>query len=96
MRIASQERAAIKKIIRKLDKRAEIYLYGSRANDTLRGGDIDLLIVSNRLLLTDKLNCLIKIKDALGEQKIDILIKSAEDFRSDHFVAQILKSAVLL
>ena len=96
MRITARERAAIREIVRHADREAKIYLFGSRTDDRLRGGDIDLLVVSNRVSLADKLDILARIKQILGEQKIDLLVKSAQDAASDPFVADILKSAVLL
>jgi predicted nucleotidyltransferase len=56
-----------------------IYLFGSRVDDTTRGGDIDLLIklsspkgIKNRLQL--KLKFLVELKKRIGEQKIDLLL----------------------
>ncbi len=96
MRLAGKERAVIKDIVRRADPEAEVYLYGSRVDDALKGGDIDLLIVSERLTLSDKLNFLVQMKDALGEQKIDILIKTPESGRADPFAREVLKTALRL
>ena len=96
MRLSKAERKAIQGIIRRKDRGAKIYLYGSRSNDRLRGGDIDLLILSERLSLLDKVDILDNLKDRLGEQRIDVLIKKPSARRSDPFVARILKSAVLV
>lgn len=96
MRLSAQERDAIKQSVRRSDPEAKVYLFGSRADDRLRGGDIDLLIVSDRISLPEKLDILARIKEALGEQKIDILLKNERDARSDPFAAEVLKSAVLL
>ena len=43
MRLKEAEVQAIKSTIQALDAKAKIYLFGSRADDTKRGGDIDLL-----------------------------------------------------
>ena len=48
MRLEANESKAIGEEVRRLDPAAEIYLYGSRANDAAKGGDIDLLVVSDR------------------------------------------------
>jgi predicted nucleotidyltransferase len=43
MRLGANEAKAVGEEVRRLDPAAEIYLYGSRANDSAKGGDIDLL-----------------------------------------------------
>ena len=59
----------------------EIYLFGSRVDDTKKGGDIDLyLIVTNHLnLFKKKIKFLAKIKKKLGEQKIDVVFNIDKD-----------------
>ena len=74
MRINQTERQAIRQAIIEIDPRAEIYLHGSRADDNARGGDIDLLVISQTMQLQDKLSVLAKLHRALGEQKIDLSI----------------------
>ena len=54
--------------------KAQIYLFGSRVNDQKKGGDIDLLVLSERLDLSDKLKIKARIFQSLEEQKIDIVI----------------------
>jgi len=49
MRLKSWEVEAIRDEIRSLDGAAEVYLFGSRVDDKARGGDIDLLVVSQRI-----------------------------------------------
>ena len=47
MRLTAGEITAIREEIGRLDPKAEVYLYGSRVDDTARGGDVDLLVVSD-------------------------------------------------
>ncbi len=94
MRLSAKERLAIKKIIADKDPKAEIYLYGSRTEDSLSGGDIDILVISEALTFPDKLDLLSEIKTALGDQRIDLSIKTPEQSRSDVFAREILKSAL--
>jgi uncharacterized protein len=60
-----------------------LFLFGSRCDLSKKGGDIDLLIESlssQKNSLTDlKLTFLVKIKEAIGDQKIDVLIRSKQD-----------------
>jgi len=47
MRLTAIEVAAIREELGRLAPAAQVYLYGSRADDTARGGDIDLLMISD-------------------------------------------------
>jgi predicted nucleotidyltransferase len=85
----------IEKVIQ-FDPHAEIFLYGSRVNNELRGGDIDLFILSETLNFSQKLDLLVDLKIKFGEQKIDLLIKSRDQASLDPFVQSILPSAIRL
>jgi hypothetical protein len=57
---------------------ASVRLFGSRVDDSKRGGDIDLLI-STRLsdaeqILRSEIDFQVRVQQALGEQRIDLLI----------------------
>ncbi|RME50785.1 MAG: nucleotidyltransferase domain-containing protein, partial [Caldilineae bacterium] len=67
---------AIKTIIHQMDPEARIILFGSRADDAKRGGDIDLLILSQELTPRHKRALRLALYEKLGEQKIDLLIAS--------------------
>src|ERR1017187_868867 len=79
MRLGANEAKAVGEEVRRLDPAAEIYLYGSRANDSARGGDIDLWVRSSRITYRDTLWLLTRIKDRIGWQKIDLTINAGED-----------------
>ncbi|MBI4403726.1 MAG: nucleotidyltransferase domain-containing protein [Deltaproteobacteria bacterium] len=96
MRLSFHEQQVIKETIRRFDPSARIYLYGSRARPELKGGDIDLLVISDQLVYRDKITILVEIKTALGEQKIDLLLKNTTEEKTDPFVIQILPEAVEL
>jgi len=83
MRLTESEITAIKQTIAALDVNAKVYLFGSRVDDTKRGGDIDLLIMSEHLSLEDRGKIRWRLWELIGEQKIDIII--AKDC-SDPFV----------
>ena len=51
MRLAYQEQLAIREAIHQADTDAMIYLFGSRTDDTAKGGDIDLLVLSKTINL---------------------------------------------
>lgn len=58
-----------------------VWLFGSRIDDTKRGGDIDLYIEPENqdvsLLALAKLQFLRALHSTLGEQKIDVVLRSA-------------------
>lgn len=93
MRLTVFERESIRDSIHLLDPAAKIYLFGSRADDSKRGGDIDLLVFSSILTEKDRRKIKLKLYDLLGEQKIDLLM--AQD-TSDPFVRIALETSVPL
>jgi predicted nucleotidyltransferase len=68
MRLSVNEAKAVREEVRNFDADAEIYLHGSRANDSSRGGDIDLLVVSDKLGFRDIIRLRIAILDRIGWQ----------------------------
>ena len=74
IRLTSKEKDAIKTSILNIDPNAKVYLFGSRADSSKRGGDIDILILSK--LLTRKEISQIRwyFFERFGEQKMDIVI----------------------
>ena len=74
MRLANEEQSAISDTIHQADADAMIYLFGSRADDAAKGGDIDLLVLPKKINLMMKLEILAQLHQRLGERKIDIAI----------------------
>jgi len=75
MRLGQKETTVITEEVRRLDPSAEIYLYGSRVDDNARGGDIDLLVVSDTLGFRDLLRLRTRILDQIGWQQLDLLVR---------------------
>ena len=74
MRLAYEEQLVISDTIHQADADAMIYLFGSRVDDTAKGGDIDLLVLSKRINLMTKLEILAQLHQRLGARKIDIAV----------------------
>ena len=74
MRLTDSEQRALVDAITAVDPDAQIWLHGSRARDDARGGDIDLLVMSQRIGLKEKLDVLARLHAVLGERKIDVTI----------------------
>lgn len=83
MRISEFEKEVIITSIRKNFNEVEkIILFGSRIDDSKRGGDIDvLLITSDDDRFIKKIHALTDMQLRLGEQRIDLLTANAEDER---------------
>ncbi len=64
---------------------AGVWLFGSRANDSKKGGDIDLLICphpeATEHIFYKKIRWLSKLERELGERKIDVVIEVPHDTR---------------
>jgi len=81
MRLTSDQIQTIKEAAHLvLGEGARVTLFGSRVNDTLRGGDIDLLFetplqLENRVATTGRLYATLIRK--LGDRKIDVVLKDA-------------------
>ncbi len=93
MRLSQYEIRSIKDVVYSLDSNAKIYLFGSRVYDDKRGGDIDLLIVSNKLTNKDTRKARLALYEKIGEQKIDVVI--AKDL-SKPFTRIAIEEGVLL
>ena len=93
MRLDENEIKAIKGSIIEFDPFCEIYLFGSRTDMSKRGGDIDILILSQVLTYNDKIPILCRIFEQIEEQKIDLVI--AKD-TIDPFVRLALKTGIKL
>lgn len=93
MRLSPDEIKAIKETVQSFDADAKVWLYGSRTDDNKRGGDIDLLIFSQKINFSDKLKIKVQLYKKIGEQKIDMII--ARDNKKP-FVRIALENAVML
>lgn len=74
MRLTEVEVSAIKDSVNKFDPDAKIYLFGSRAEDMKKGGDIDLFVISKKITRAERRKIKLSIYDKIGEQKIDMVI----------------------
>jgi predicted nucleotidyltransferase len=76
LRITETEKNAILTAVRIADAEARIWIFGSRADDAKKGGDIDIAILSQKIKLPERMKIRRSIVDALGEQKIDIVVSA--------------------
>ena len=78
MRLKEHEITVIKNAVKNsFGPDSKITLFGSRINDSKKGGDIDLLVETdenNREAFTKKIKAITEIQMKLGEQKIDMIV----------------------
>jgi predicted nucleotidyltransferase len=94
MRLTNQEIALIKQFVKREDPNAVVYLFGSRTDNSAKGGDIDLMVLSDSIDLKSKTRILWGLYENIGLQKIDLLINSFND--DSPFVQLIKKEGVIL
>jgi predicted nucleotidyltransferase len=95
MRISQEMINFFKKEVSSIDSNAKVYLFGSRTDDNKKGGDIDILILSDKKIDFDKIMKLrIKFYEKFGEQKLDIVNFTFEE--KDPFKDLIMDEAILL
>lgn len=97
MSISETQREAITSVLRPY---GQVFLYGSRVNDTLKGGDIDLLLVVSPVnqarIGKSKYALLAQIEKKIGEQKLDLTIATPELLSTDPFLKQIALQMIAL
>lgn len=95
MRLNSTELKAVRSIIGALDPVGRLYLYGSRADDTRKGGDIDLYLEASRPIdLKTRLNTQYRLELAC-DTHVDLLVKNPDQVaQSMHQIA--IERGVLL
>lgn len=94
MRLCKEQIEVLKSKLETLSLDAKLYLFGSRVVDTARGGDIDLVVVSDKLSEKDLKLLMVDFFKHFGEQKLDIVLDNGE-FQNP-FTRHIFQKAVLL
>ncbi len=94
MRLYQDQINVLKNKLQSISSTAQLYLFGSRVDDTKRGGDIDLLVVSDTVTKKDLRTLRIEFFEHFGEQKIDIILDNGE-FKNP-FTKHIIEKAILL
>ncbi len=95
MRLSSKELSIIESTIRNRDPQASIYLFGSRVNDDAKGGDIDLLVISNLIEFRDEIAIRREILDEIGWQKLDLIVRPDKNSQTP-IVRIAIESGILL
>jgi len=80
MRVTREQLGFIKSSIITIRPNAHVYLFGSRVYDDKKGGDIDILILSNiNLSVKEKGQIRRNFYSEFGEQKLDLISFTFEE-----------------
>jgi predicted nucleotidyltransferase len=93
MRITEFQKEAIVSAVRDIDSEAKVWLFGSRADDSRKGGDIDIGILSGKIAAAEEIKIKRVIYDKIGEQKIDIVV--SRDGEQAFFKFAVMKGVML-
>ena len=89
-RLKEAQRQAIKALAMLFFDSDRVWLFGSRANTGLKGGDIDLYIQTEHKerLLESKLAFLREFQKRFGEQKVDLLVDNGTKRKEIYDIAR--------
>jgi predicted nucleotidyltransferase len=79
VRLGEREILIIKKAITEFDPEAEIFIFGSRADLSKKGGDIDILVLSDRIGWRERRKIRIALIKELGDRKIDLIVSQKDE-----------------
>lgn len=76
MRLSSKQQQDIVRTFLEVFESGELLVFGSRADDTKKGGDIDLYVQprSHENLAEKRITFLARLKRRIGDQKIDLVV----------------------
>ena len=87
MRLSKEKVSFLKSTVQSVDSHAKLYLFGSRVDDERRGGDIDILIVSEHFDREAKRALRLGFYEHFGEQKLDLLVDDGSFQEPFHKIA---------
>jgi predicted nucleotidyltransferase len=93
MRISEFQKQVIVNAIKNADPHARAWLFGSRADDSKKGGDIDIGILSGKIGVAEETKIKRDICGKIGEQKIDIVV--SKDGEQAFFKFAVMKGVML-
>ena len=92
IRLKDFEIFTIKDIISSIDSEADIYIFGSRVRENKKGGDIDILVISDKISWREKRKIRVELIKKLGDRKIDLIVEKKES--KNPFVKLAIKEGI--
>ena len=90
MRLDPQYKTEIRRLTQEIFGRgSNVILFGSRVDDSAKGGDIDLFIepvepLDVQAAWNKKIDFLVALESAIGEQRVDVVIDSGKGKPIEH------------
>ena len=75
VRLSRFQKNSIVDAVHRHDPQARVILFGSRVDDGARGGDIDLLVISDQIGMHEEWEIRRDILDRIGWQKLDLIVR---------------------
>jgi len=96
VRLQTSQQEVIKQLASEFFENEKVFIFGSRADMSKKGGDIDIYIQTTKkdALLKAKLAFLREFEKCFGEQKVDLLVDNGSKRKAIFDIAQ--KEGVLL
>jgi len=94
VRISSRDSEIIREATLKIfGSTASVLLFGSRTDDTKKGGDIDLFVEADEIKdsVRKKITLMTELQFRLGERKIDIVTASKDDKEDAPLIVKIAR-----
>ncbi len=100
MRISSNQVQVYVQVLSEIISDFELFLFGSRAKDSSRGGDIDLLVLAEeediQKLRNQKALILTRMKVRSTDERIDLTMISRQKAAQDPFLGSIPQEELIL
>lgn len=98
MRVSKADsKIIIESILEKFSTVETVVLFGSRVDDSARGGDIDIFVVTDtKNWFTMKLEAISAIQRRLGDQRIDLVVGDRNRWESLEPIVLSAKKGVIL
>lgn len=98
MRLTVEEIQGLNNAVKKYLSEYELRVYGSRTDDSKKGGDIDLLLIVGpdnlNTTLSIKHLLLVEMKNNIGDQKIDLTLCDAKKLQEEPFLSMVIKQSI--
>jgi len=93
VRLSEKEIETIKTAVKNFDKNAIVFIFGSRANPELKGGDIDILIISDSIDWKVRRKIKVELIKKIGDRKIDLIVANKKNLE-DPFIKLAMEEGV--
>ena len=90
IRLKKNQIDTIKQLSKNIFNSSEVWIFGSRADETKKGGDIDIYLKTKKKenLLKSKIIFLREFTKLYGEQKVDLLVDNGNYQKEIYEIAQ--------